>query len=116
MSSEPILDLEAIENLRALNPDDDSFVKEIVALYLEDTPARIEDLKKAFAEGDTPTFIRAAHTIKGSSSNLGAAQLRSLAEILEHGAKRTGLEGLDAHIPTLEALFAETKAQLTPLL
>ena len=38
----PVIDLQGIENLRALNPgDNDEFLREIVALFLEDTPQRL---------------------------------------------------------------------------
>ncbi len=92
MSDLPIIDSEAIENLRSLNPgDNDDFLKEIVAIFLEDTPLRIAELDQSLAAGDVGTFTRAAHTIKGSSSNVGALRLRHAAEVLEQGSRRDGL-------------------------
>ncbi len=114
-SSEPVIDAEAIENLRAINPDDSSFLKEIIGIFLEDTPARIAELRVAMAGGDASTFSRAAHSIKGSSSNLGAARLRSLAERLEHDSKSLPLASFVQGIAQLEAVFAETKAELERL-
>ncbi len=114
-SLEPIIDAEAIENLRALNPDDDSFLKEIIGIFIEDTPARIAELRQAHAAGDVATFSRAAHSIKGSSSNLGAARLRTLAERLEHGSKSQPLASLASGIPELEAAFTTAKAELERL-
>jgi len=116
MTTEPIIDPEAIENLRALSPEDDSFVREIIGVFLEDTPARILELKRSHADGDVATFSRAAHSIKGSSSNLGAARLRSAAERLEHDSKSHDLAGLGAHIPTIEAEFSAAKESLERLL
>ncbi len=116
MTTEPIIDQEAIENLRALSPEDDSFVREIIGVFLEDTPARIEELKRSHAAGDAATFSRAAHSIKGSSSNLGAARLRSAAERLEHDAKSHDLSGLDTMIPEIEAEFSAAKEELKRLL
>ena len=115
MSSEPIIDLEAIENLKSLSPEDDSFLKEIVGVFLEDTPQRIQELKQSHAAGDVASFSRAAHSIKGSSSNLGASRLRSAAEWLEHGSKKEPLANLEAGIPALEAAFAAAKAELERL-
>lgn len=116
MSNEPIIDQEAIENLRALNPEDDSFLREIVGIFLEDTPARIAELKDSFARSDVAAFSRAAHSIKGSSSNLGASRLRKAAETLEHESKKGGLTGLDAFIPSLETEFSTAKAELEKLI
>lgn len=109
----PIIEAEAIENLRALNPgDNDEFLKEIVAIYLEDTPQRIAELETSLAAGDVGTFTRAAHSIKGSSSNLGASRLRAAAETLEHGSKKNGLTGVEAGIVTVKLEFAAAEAAL----
>ena len=114
-SLEPIIDAEAIENLRALNPDDDSFLKEIIGIFIEDTPARIAELRQAHAAGDVATFSRAAHSIKGSSSNLGAARLRTPADSHKNGLKNQSQAGLEAGIPEVEAAFTTAKAELERL-
>jgi histidine phosphotransfer protein HptB len=116
MSDLPVLDQESIDNLRALGAEgDDSFLKEIVGIFLEDTPLRLRELRESFAAGDQPTFTRTAHSIKGSASNLGAVRLRALAEKLEHASKGGNLAGLDAEIPAMEAEFNSAKAELEKL-
>ena len=85
MPDHPIIDSESIENLRSLNPGDgDEFLREIIAIFLEDTPQRIAELEESLLGGDTPRFTRAAHSVKGSSANLGAMAVRDVAEQLEH--------------------------------
>lgn len=111
-TQEPIIDMEAIENLRALNPEDTAFLKEIIDIFLDDTPARIAELHQSLATGDTAGFSRAAHSIKGSSSNLGASRLRYAAEKLEQGAKATPIAALAHAVPEIEAEFAAAKAAL----
>jgi HPt (histidine-containing phosphotransfer) domain-containing protein len=109
----PIIEAEAIANLRALNPgDNDEFLKEIVAIYLEDTPQRIAELEASLAAEEVGTFMRAAHSIKGSSSDLGALRLRAAAETLEHGAKKNGLTGVEAGIATVKLEFAAAESAL----
>lgn len=113
MSTELPIDPEAIENLRALNPDDDdAFLKEIIGIFLEDTPERIAELKQCLAAYDQPKFTRAAHSIKGSASNLGASRVRSVAEKLEHQSRNSGLDNLDPLIAELESEFATAKTEL----
>ncbi len=113
MSTDTIIDPEAIENLRALNPDDDdAFLKDIIGIFLEDTPERIAELKQCLVVYDQPKFTRAAHSIKGSASNLGAMRVRSVAEKLEHQSRNSGLEGLEPLIATLDQEFAAAKAEL----
>lgn len=109
----PVVDLEAINNLRSLGDEgDDTFLNEIIGIYLEDTPLRIADLKAAFASGETPLFTRSAHTIKGSSANVGAARVRGIAEQIEHRSKAEPIAGLSGMIAELDAAFADAAAAL----
>ncbi len=102
----PDLDLEAIENLRALGDDgDDAFLKEIIGIYLQDTPLRLADIRQAAAKGDAALYTRSAHTIKGSSSNVGALRVRLLAERLEHRSKAEAHAALETLVAELEAAF-----------
>ena len=110
MTAIPVIDDEAINNLRALgSEDDDAFHKEIVALFLEDTPKRFDELRTSHAAADVVKFARAAHSVKGSASNLGAMRVRAVAEKLEYAAKQNGLAGLEAMTTELEAVFADKK-------
>jgi histidine phosphotransfer protein HptB len=109
----PIIDLEAISNLRELNPGDNGeFLREIVSIYVEDTPKRIAELKSCLASGDVVTFTRAAHTIKGSSANVGAQVLKGIAERLEFISRKEGLGGVSGMIAEVEAEFERVKAEL----
>lgn len=113
MPETPIIDPEAIENLRSLNPDDsDEFLREIVGIFLDDTPQRIAELDECLASGDTKRFTRAAHSIKGSSANVGANALRAVAEQLEHKSHAEGLGDVTALIAEVQARFAEAKGEL----
>lgn len=109
----PIIDPQALENLRALGDDgDDSFVKEIIGIYREDLPVRIAALKTARATDDRPLYTRSAHTIKGSSANVGAAQVQSLAALLEQRSKEEPLAALDAEFQQLELACERALAAL----
>ncbi|MEY3773992.1 MAG: hypothetical protein RLZZ129_772, partial [Verrucomicrobiota bacterium] len=47
---------QALDNLRALNPgDNDEFLRELAAIFLEDTPKRITELDASLAAGDAAT-------------------------------------------------------------
>ena len=112
----PIIDPESIANLRDLNPGDNGeFLREIVSIYIEDTPKRIEDLKKSLAAGDLDSFTRAAHTIKGSSANVGAVALRAVAERLEQIARKDGLGKVAPMIDDCETEFGRAMAELRRL-
>lgn len=117
MTGVSVIDPQAIENLRALNPgDNDAFLREIIGIFLEDTPLRIAELEQSLAAGDQVKFARAAHSIKGSSSNLGAAVLRAAAETLEHHARSDGLNGVGPRVAAVKAEFERAAAALKGLL
>lgn len=117
MSALPTLDLEAIANLRALSPDDgDVFLREILNIFIEDTPARIAELNNSHAVGNVANFVRAAHSIKGSSSNVGASELRAIAEQLEHHARHNGLAEVEAQVAELETAFVRVHDALKMLI
>jgi HPt (histidine-containing phosphotransfer) domain-containing protein len=117
MSDAPILDPEAIDALRALNPDDNGeFLREIAGIFLDDTPQRIAEIDESKASGDVSRFIRAAHSIKGSSSNLGAGYLHAAAEKLEHYGKANGIQGSEALIADVKARYAEAETAIRALI
>ena len=113
MSNGVSIDPEAIENLRSLSPDDgDVFLKDIIGIFIEDTPARIAELRQALTDADTVRFTRAAHSIKGSSSNLGAIALRDIAADLEQKSRQDGLTNLESLVAALETTYLAAKVTL----
>ena len=117
MAESTIIDPQSIENLRALNPDDnDEFLREIAGIFFEDTPLRLTELDDSLRAGDAATFTRAAHSIKGSSSNLGAMALRAAAEKLEHQARTDGLGNVAALLADVKTEFARAHAALSTLI
>jgi histidine phosphotransfer protein HptB len=117
MPASATIDPQAIANLRALNPTDgDAFLREITGIFLEDTPQRIAELDQSLLVGDVSKFTRAAHSIKGSSSNLGAMSLRAVAEKLEHQARTEGLSNVEFLITQLKTEFGRTQEALSGLL
>ncbi len=117
MSDQPVIDQQSIENLRELNPgDNDEFLREIVGIYLADTPNRIAELEQSLAAGDHPKFVRAAHSVKGSSANIGAMVVRAVAEKLEHQSQQEGLGNVTGLVTELKAEFARAHAALDQLL
>jgi HPt (histidine-containing phosphotransfer) domain-containing protein len=117
MADPSIIDPQAIAELRSLNPGDgDEFLREIAGIFLEDTPQRIAELEQSLAAGDLATFARAAHSIKGSSSNLGAVALRAAAEALEQQVRGAGLAGAAPGIANVKSEFARARIELAALI
>ena len=116
MPESSVLDPKAIENLRALTPGDgDAFLREVAGIFLEDTPLRIAELDQSALAGNLAGVTRAAHSIKGSSANLGATALRAAAASLELKARTHGLGDVAAQIGAVKAEFLRTQLALREL-
>jgi HPt (histidine-containing phosphotransfer) domain-containing protein len=116
MAPHSVIDPQAIANLRSLNPgDNDEFLREIAAIFLEDTPMRITELDQSLIAGDVSKFTRAAHSIKGSSANLGATALKAAAEKLEHQSRTKGLADVSSLVTAIKTEFSRAQSELTAL-
>jgi len=114
--SEPTLKPEAIEALRAVSPDDNgAFFRELIDIFLADTPIRIDELQRAIDANNGPAAVRAAHSIKGSAGNFGAHDLAHLALELESAAKSNLLTEVRARLGELQQSFATVKDALLAL-
>ena len=116
MPSPVAIDPEAIASLRSLNPGDhDEFLRELIGIFVEDVPKRIAELEQSLAAGDAARFTRAAHSIKGGSSNLGAAALRDAAAQLELRSKQEGLAGVAPLLASLKVECTRAQSELAKL-
>lgn len=116
MSSAPILDPDAIRALRDLSPEGDSeFLRELISIYLEDTPKQLIKLEQAVASQDAGQVVHAAHTIKGSSGNFGAKAFAKLAQEIELHGKSKNLATVAAALPELKNAYGQVAAALKQL-
>ncbi len=111
-----IIDPQAIEELRAMNPGDDSFLRELIQMFLDDSPQRITEIEECLEQGDAGRLTRAAHSLKGSSANFGAMQLRAISEEIEFLGRDGALPSVPERLPRLKAEFEQVKAALQALL
>ncbi|MBK7001371.1 MAG: response regulator [Rhodoferax sp.] len=78
--SDELLDKKTFDNLRQiLGPS----LQQAVEQFLEDTSHSLDRMEQALADGDNETLRVCAHSIKGSSANLGATGLSQLAKTVE---------------------------------
>jgi HPt (histidine-containing phosphotransfer) domain-containing protein len=64
--------------------DDVELFRDIVQIYLEDSPAMLERIHQATSESDFNSLQRAAHSLKGLAATLSAADVVGAAARLEH--------------------------------
>ncbi len=74
--------------------------------FVADSEERLRLLHEAAAEGDAQGLRLAAHSFKGSCSNMGAVLLASLCKELEDAGRREVLDPAPALIEQIEREFA----------
>jgi histidine phosphotransfer protein HptB len=62
---------------------DHEFVIELIDIYLDESPKQIHAIGSALTTRSFPSLMITAHTLKGSSLNLGAKQFGQLCQKLE---------------------------------
>jgi two-component system, sensor histidine kinase and response regulator len=82
------IDLSVIGGLRELSePGQPEPLLELIELFLKDAHPKLDRMNSALERKDFTTLALAAHSLKGSASNLGARRLSELCATLEKWAK-----------------------------
>lgn len=97
----PPVDPAALAALRELNPEDPGFLRELIDVFLQDVPLRLAEIERAIAARDAVLLTRAAHTIKGSCGNFGAAALGAVALEIEQQGKSAAFDDATNRLPAL---------------
>jgi len=87
-------------------------LKEVAALFFEDTPRLMTEIRKAVERADAPVLERSAHTLKGSVGNFGARRAFELSFNLE----QMGRNGDFGHAIEVFEQLEQQIAQLVPAL
>ena len=97
-----VLDMTVVDELLSLSDDGDpELLLDLIQLFLDDGPAKIEAVVQGLAEQDFDKMERAAHALKGSAATLGFTALSEAALAVESAAKSG--EDAAAIYPSLEA-------------
>ncbi len=95
------LDMQMLNELRSVLGDE---FGELIDEFLCDTQGRIQEIKQAVADEDAKTVRWVAHSMKGSSSNVGAVALSDESHCLEKMARSGNIIGMGG---TLRSLIEE---------
>jgi len=106
------LDYDTLNTLKQLMEDDFAL---LIDTFVQDSTDRISTLRQVIQGTDADLIRRAAHSFKGSSSNIGALQLSALCSALEKKALEKRLEALDVDLDSIEKEFAQVQVLLRSL-
>ncbi len=83
VSIQPSLDDEVFESLKGLESCAPGLSRKVMDAFWEDTPRRLEDIEQALLGHNAEKLSRVAHTLRGSSGNLGARAFVQICADLE---------------------------------
>jgi HPt (histidine-containing phosphotransfer) domain-containing protein len=100
-----IIDLSRIQET---SDGDLEFEQELIQMYLEDAAGHVEQITKQIAMPSIG-LRNIAHTLKGSSANIGATAMRNAALAVEKYAGGEGVSDLSRLVAELEQALVLTK-------
>jgi HPt (histidine-containing phosphotransfer) domain-containing protein len=117
VSGDAVLDIAALDRLRALNEEGGpDLVDEVLTLFLGDAPARVAAVDVALAAGDARGLERAAHGMKGAAATIGAQRFVAVCQQVEQlGAGGRAAEAAPG-VATLRAEFETLRAEIERVL
>ncbi len=116
-STEILINKHVIEKLKSMDESgDNTFVKEITGLFIEQIPELVGSIKSSYSKKDYVSLARAAHSLKGASLNLGAESLSFICKKIEETAKSDNIESLTEKIDNLDEISRQTSSKLESII
>lgn len=84
----------------------------ILKTYLDITPALLDELEKAIRQSNAPDIKRHAHTLKGSSANIGAVDLPKVCLEMEYLGRDGDVKKAEALLPKIKQAYSELEKAL----
>jgi PAS domain S-box-containing protein len=101
-----ILDENVLADLKDIMEDE--FI-EVLQLFLDESVSLMADVHAGFSE-ETDKLVRAIHTLKSSSRNVGAMHLGEMSEKIEALAKTGDIDSAKLLLDELQQIFIDTHA------
>jgi CheY-like chemotaxis protein len=108
----PILDPAALETLLEVIGGERELLVELIDSFLETAPPLLARLHQGAAQGSAAELRAAAHTIKSSAKDFGAARLAELCQTLEDMGKAGALAGAADLAAQVQAEYQQVRAAL----
>lgn len=94
------LDAKTLSQIREIGGDE--LLDKLARLFLENTPLRLEEVRRGLAADDWSRASRAVHSVRSSSVTLGAMELAEVAARLERLAGEEKREQFEGALPELQ--------------
>jgi HPt (histidine-containing phosphotransfer) domain-containing protein len=111
---ESAIDLKVFEDFREVGAGAgaDDFVTKLIDQYLAESTLRMTALKDAVERRDAPALRLATHSLKGTSSTVGANRMAAICGEMEKLARDTTFDGAPALVIELDDEFKRVRHAL----
>ena len=112
-SKRPALDEERLNTLRMLDPEGDGvFFAKLLETFLESAREDLRLIENALHSADAQTLRNKAHSLKGSSRNIGSETMGDLCQKLESLADEASREKVPGILGALREEFARVEKEI----
>lgn len=103
------IDLAVLKELKEIMEED---FDELILTFIADGQIQLDNLRKAIDASAADDIKRIAHTIKGSSANIGAMELSEAGRILEFNAAGMQFDAADEYYEDIKREYEAVKTAL----
>lgn len=113
MNDKPHLDEEALAELKDVMEDEFDV---LIHTYISDSVDRLASIRDALEAGDAEALVKAAHSFKGSSINIGAPRLGVLCLEVENAGREKRLADAGPFLQEIDSEFHQVRSMLERIL
>ena len=112
-----VLDMSVVDELLSISDDGDpELLIDLIQMFLDDGPAKLKSITEGNDAGDFDMVERAAHSLKGSSGNLGARHLQDACDEMQLASRKQELDAVREITPRIVTAYADAGAALEKLM
>jgi HPt (histidine-containing phosphotransfer) domain-containing protein len=99
VATEPAIDKRSLDQINELDPSQNGeLLNRIIDIYCENAEVLILELIQAAKDEDIDGAVRAAHSLKSSSANVGAQRLAALCRSMEQHGRKGDISAILRHL------------------
>ena len=111
------INMGVVEELLSLSDQGDpELLVDLIQMYLEDGPHKLEEITEGLATLDYDRVEKAAHSLKGSAGNLGAVLVQNDCETLQVASREHELDTIRSSVGELQSHYRDAEMALQDLL
>jgi len=112
-NNDSIVDPKALEQIADLDPENGGdLVSSVISTYVENAETLMQELRDSTQANNTDGIIRASHSLKSSSANVGAVRLAELMRLIEQGARASDTDIVVVNVEQAEFEYESAVNQL----